>query len=333
MPSSACSSALRLTGSLPTVGKPGCHNTTVRARAATAEESARPRIRIDVRRDRRKKKASRAICMKTPGRSTGFAARSAQLRFIDRNLSRVISFPPNHNRAVFHVTSSCQPGANVMNNWSSIKLFAALSFFGCALATAQQPASTVGIFDTHQDIGAVLHAGAARFDAASGTYTLTGSGENMWFGRDDFHFAWKKMSGDVAISADIAFIGDKGNPHRKAVLMIRQSLDAGSPAVDIARHGNGMTSLQFRLAPGADDREVESYVTAPTRVRLEKRGDFFYAFVAGADGKLNPSGASIKLPLQGEFYIGIGVCSHDKDASETATFRNVKLETLAPSSA
>jgi TolB protein len=54
------------------------------------------------------------------------------------------------------------------------------------------------------------------------------------------------MSGDVALSTDIEFVGSGGNPHRKAVLMIRQSLDADSVYADIARHGNGMTALQFR---------------------------------------------------------------------------------------
>ena len=75
----------------------------------------------------------------------------------------------------------------------------------------------------------MLHPGSTSYDATKQSYTVTGSGENMWFGMDDFQFAWKKMSGDVAISADIAFVGDKGNPHRKAVLMIRQSLDGNSP--------------------------------------------------------------------------------------------------------
>jgi len=50
----------------------------------------------------------------------------------------------------------------------------------------------------------VLHPGSAQFDSAANTYTLTGSGENMWFGVDDFHFAWKKVSGDVALTAGIA---------------------------------------------------------------------------------------------------------------------------------
>ena len=73
---------------------------------------------------------------------------------------------------------------------------------------------------------------------------------------------------------------------------------------------------------------MQSNVAGPKRVRLEKRGDYFYAFVSGADGKLQPSGASTKLVLNGPFYVGIGVSAHDKDASETAVFSNVKVEPL-----
>ncbi|MGA2252546.1 TolB family protein [Terracidiphilus sp.] len=210
---------------------------------------------------------------------------------------------------------------------AALALFSALHA-RAAEAQAQTRIEPLGVFDGHGDIGTVLHAGTARYDAAAGTYTVTGSGENMWFGTDDFHFVWKKVSGDVAISADITFEGSQGNNHRKAVLMIRQSLDGNSPAVDVARHGDGLTSLQFRLTPGEDDHEVQSNLTAPVRVRLEKRGDFFYAFVTGKDGKLHPSGASIKLPLSGEFYVGIGVCAHDKDATQTARFSRVKIEAL-----
>jgi TolB protein len=189
----------------------------------------------------------------------------------------------------------------------------------------------VGIFTDHQDVGTVLHPGSAIYDAAHQTYTIAGSGDNMWFGADDFHYAWKKVSGDVGLTADIAFLGTGGNPHRKAVLMIRQSLDGNSPGVDIAVHGVGLTSLQFRDARGANTHEVESNISAPKTVRVEKRGDFFYAFVTGKDGKLEPAGASTKLALTGDFYIGIGVCSHDKDVVEKAVFSNVKFEQLPPS--
>ena len=195
----------------------------------------------------------------------------------------------------------------------------------------------IGIFTDHQDVGTVLHPGSAVYDAARQTYTISGSGENMWFGVDDFHYVWKKVSGDVVLTAGIAFLGTGGNPHRKAVLMIRQTLDGNSPGVDIAVHGVGLTSLQFRDATGVNTHEVESNISAPKTVRIEKRGDYFYAFVTGPrlsnkDGNLQPAGASTKLALSGDFYIGIGVCSHDKDAVEKAVFSNVKLEQLPPAS-
>ena len=117
----------------------------------------------------------------------------------------------------------------------------------------------------------------------------------MWFGEDDFHFVWKKMSGDVALSANIAFVGSPGNNHRKAVLMFRQSLDGGSAAVDVARDSDSLTSLQYRDQAGKNTHEVESSVSASWRMRIEKRGDFVYVFVADASGKLRPPGLRQRL--------------------------------------
>ena len=214
--------------------------------------------------------------------------------------------------------------------------FRALLYFGSFVAAAslaasvQSHPSALGIFEEDTDVGTVLHAGSAHYDTSTGQYTVTGSGENMWFGDDDFHFVWKKFSGDVAISADVAFVGAKGDNHRKAVLMIRQTLDGNSPSVDIARHGDGLTSLQFRDLAGANTHEVQSNVSAPRRVRLEKRGHFFYAFISGADGRLHPAGASTKLALTDPFYVGIGISAHNKDDLQTALFSHVKVESLAP---
>src|ERR1019366_1789554 len=46
--------------------------------------------------------------------------------------------------------------------------------------------------------------------------------------------------------------------HRKAALMLRQSLDPHSVYVDAARHGDGLTSLQYRDATNADTHEMET---------------------------------------------------------------------------
>lgn len=209
-------------------------------------------------------------------------------------------------------------------------LVAVAGMIPVAIAAGAAEAKPLGIFDGHQDVGTVLHPGSVEFDSSRNTYTVRGSGENMWFGVDDFQFVWKKVSGDVALTSDIAFPGTTGNPHRKAVLMIRQTLDGNSAAVDVAVHGVGLTSLQYRDQAGADTHEVQSNVTAPKTVRIEKRGDYFYAYVAGKDGKFQPSGASTKLVLTGDYYVGIGVCSHDKDLTEQAVFSNVNLQSLEP---
>ncbi len=189
----------------------------------------------------------------------------------------------------------------------------------------------VGVFEGHGDVGAVQHPGSVRYNEAAKTYTVTGSGENMWFDKDAFHFAWVKADGDVAVAADVAFVGPGKNRHRKACLMIRQGLEADSAYVDVAVHGDGLTSLQFRDARGAATHEVQANVAAPARVRLVRRGKYALLYLAPKGEPLRFSGAAVQVALDGPVYVGIGVCSHDKDVTETAVFSNVELATkLAP---
>jgi TolB protein len=196
----------------------------------------------------------------------------------------------------------------------------------------ERVSSAVGIFEGHQDVGTVLHDGSTEYNSAHHAYTLAGSGENMWFKADAFQFAWKKVSGHVSLTATIDFIGKGVNEHRKAVLMIRQSLDADSAYADIAVHGSGLTSLQYRDAKGETTHEIQSSVSRPKTVRIEKRGEYVFMSVAGNGEELHMAGGSTRVPLEGTFYVGIGVCSHDKDVVEQAVFSKVELIT-APTEA
>src|SRR5437879_10171886 len=145
---------------------------------------------------------------------------------------------------------------------------------------AEQSGAPVGIFESHGDIGTVLHPGSVEYDAAKRSYAIAGSGENMWSASDAFQFVWKKMSGDVTLMADITFLGKGLNEHRKAVLMARQSLDSDSPYADVALHGSGLTSLQFREEKGAPTHEIQANISAPKRLRIEKRGPYFSMWLA-----------------------------------------------------
>jgi hypothetical protein len=196
---------------------------------------------------------------------------------------------------------------------------------------AQEAGGPVGVFEGHGDVGAVLHPGTAVYDTAQRSYSVRGSGENMWRDADAFHFVWKRVSGDVSIAADIAFPTAGGNPHRKAVLMVRQSLDADAVYVDAARHGEGLTSIQFREEKGGATHEVQSNISAPQRLRLVKRGNYAYMLLAGAGGELRMAAGAPRIELRDPYYVGLGVCAHDKDAVEQAVFSNVEIEnTTAP---
>ncbi len=193
------------------------------------------------------------------------------------------------------------------------------------VARAQTGAGAVGAFEGHTDVGAARRAGSVEFDAARRTYGVAGGGENMWFTNDAFHFVWKKLSGDVTLAADVAFVAAGGNPHRKACLMLRQSLDADAAYADAALHGDGLASLQSRETKGALTREIQSNLSAPKRLRLEKRGKYVSMSLAGEGEALHPAGGSVRLTLDEPFYVGLAVCAHDINALEKAMFSNVEL--------
>jgi TolB protein len=193
------------------------------------------------------------------------------------------------------------------------------------LAFSSAGVAQIGIFGGNGDVGETPKAGASAVDAAKDEYRITGGGANVWGAKDAFQFLWKRASGDITLTADVHFVGAGAVPHRKAMLMIRQGLEPGAAYADIALHGSGLTSLQYR--PKADEATigVPSKIEAPVRIRIERRGDRITAY-AGEPGKdLAPIGPATVV-LQGPVYVGLGVCSHDANVLETALFTNVTLE-------
>src|SRR5438046_5597723 len=218
--------------------------------------------------------------------------------------------------------------------WLAALAFAAVSVFAAQIRARTQSsaiaAAPVGIFESHGDVGTVIHEGSVEYDAAKHSYTIAGSGQNMWVASYAVQFAWKKISGDLMLTADISFLGKGVNEHRKAVLMIRQNLDADSPYADVALHGSGLTSLQYREEKAAATHEIQANISAPKRLRIEKRGAYFSMWVAGEKGELPLATGSTRIALKEPFYAGIGVCSHDQDVVEKAVLSNVELKPAEP---
>ena len=194
-------------------------------------------------------------------------------------------------------------------------------------AAAQQ--GPIGIFEGRGDLGITPKTGGIEYDPATSEYRITGGGANIWAAEDAMYFAWKRLSGDVTFTADIRFVGAGAVAHRKAVLMVRQDITPGSAYADVALHGDGLTSLQFRPTAGAQTQEIKSTVTGPTRVRIERRGNTFTVFAGKPGGELTATAPQV-VQLTDPVYVGLGVCSHDANVLETAVFSNVQLTPARP---
>jgi Tol biopolymer transport system component len=153
---------------------------------------------------------------------------------------------------------------------------------------------------------------------------MSAAGVNMWGPRDEFHFAWKKMSGDFILQARVEFLGKGVDPHRKAGLIARASLDADSPYADAAVHGDGLTSLQFRKAKGAVTEQIESAARGSDVIQLERKGNTF-TFSAARYGEPFAVSQLSELALGDAVYVGLFLCSHNPDVTERAVFRDVRV--------
>jgi TolB protein len=188
--------------------------------------------------------------------------------------------------------------------------------------------SSRGAFDIVGDIGTRRVPGTTTYDPRGQSYTVTGSGANMWNDSDEFHFAARKASGDFILSAEARFEGAGVNPHRKWGILFRQSLDGNSMYADAAVHGDGLTSLQYRGKRGDETREVKAALSAPDLVQLERMGKTII-MRAAKRGELLVETGRIAVDFSAEILAGLFVCSHEISVAETAIFRNVRFDVPA----
>ncbi|QEG24649.1 TolB family protein [Mariniblastus fucicola] len=191
------------------------------------------------------------------------------------------------------------------------------------------PESKLGWFSDSGDVGAVENKGSVVYNAEEKSYVVAGSGLNMWFGDDQCQFVWRKMKGDFLVRAHAELLGEGVDPHRKLGVMFRKFLDADAPYVDIAVHGDGLTSMQYRLTKGADTLQVESKLMGPDVMQLERKDGKFIMSVAKFGDTFSQEELA-GLDLGDEVYVGIFVCSHNKDVVEKGKFSNVRIVVPVP---
>ena len=191
-------------------------------------------------------------------------------------------------------------------------------------ASVSGQGTRLGPFDGHGDVGSPKIAGSATYNAVSQEFALAAGGANMWAGRDEFRFVWKRMTGDFILQARVQFLGQGVDPHRKAGLMVRPSQDADSAYVDGVVHGDGLTSLQFRRTKGAVTAQTELAVKGADVLQLERKGGT-YIFSAAKYGDPFTTAQIADVSLGDDVFVGLALCSHNADVTERAIFRDVRI--------
>lgn len=199
-----------------------------------------------------------------------------------------------------------------------------IAFFYSLLFLSAKAQHSNGIFEGNNDVGVVVHPGATMYDSAKQSYTLSGAGTNIWFKRDEFHYAWKKLKGNFILQTRGILLGKGTELHRKLGWMVRAGLDTNAMMVTATVHGDGLTSLQYRKATDSNVEEKKSPAQAPDVIQLERKGNRFIMSTAKW-GEAFTTVEVADINIGDEVYAGIYVCSHNKDVVETAQFDNVRI--------
>jgi TolB protein len=203
------------------------------------------------------------------------------------------------------------------------------SLLVCILALSALPqGGRLGLFTESDDVGAPPLKGSAAYSADTKEYKVTGTGADIWATADQFHYLWREVRGDFSLAATTRFLTG-GNPHRKASIMLRRTLDTDSPFLHLAIHGDGMPSVQFRSAKADDVRTLDFPIEGPGvfTLRLVRQGSTITFFVAKEGGPLRNLGNTTNS-LGSPVMVGLGVASHSVDALNTVVFSDVSFEEL-----
>lgn len=202
------------------------------------------------------------------------------------------------------------------------------------IATIICAQSPVGIFSNHTDIGKPKLSGSTVYNSEEQSYSLKGAGYNIWFGRDEFQYAFNKVKGDFILTANFKMLGQGVEPHRKIGWMVRAGDGDDAAHMTATVHGDGMVALQWRRMRGAHMRDPQDQIVTKKKateiVQLERLGKVFIMRVAHPGEPLQEIGRTDAIEMPDESLAGIFICSHNPDVMEEGLAWNVRMEKTVP---
>ena len=165
-------------------------------------------------------------------------------------------------------------------------------------------------------------------EAPVGTYTMTASGTDITGTADEFHYAFKTLTGPGSIIAKVESVSDT-HAWAKAGVMIRETLEPGSKhALACVTPGSGVAFQGRTAADSGSFSTNQTDITAPYWVKLERDVSGNFTVSHSANGSTwGPVGNSVptNIPMNSSVYIGLALTSHDAALTCEAVFSNVTI--------
>ncbi|MEQ1677269.1 MAG: hypothetical protein ABL876_11240 [Chitinophagaceae bacterium] len=214
--------------------------------------------------------------------------------------------------------------------------FYLLLLFSLSTIVSMAQINNAGVFQYQADIGKPKVKGSVSFDSQLQSYTIKGGGYNIWFNRDEFHYAYNKIKGDFILTANVKLVGTGTDPHRKIGWMIRASEQEDAAHMSAVLHSDGLTVLQWRRLRGAYMRDPEDELFSMKRnvgiIQLERSGKTFIMRVANFGEPLQETGKTDAIDMPDEVLAGLFLCSHNAEVQEEGMAWNVRIEQTVPDS-
>jgi hypothetical protein len=190
----------------------------------------------------------------------------------------------------------------------------------------------VGMFDGSADVGTPCTPGSTVLNG-DGSYTVSGSGLDIWQTGDQFQFAYKLAHGDFSLTAHVASaVWAPGSRWGKAGIMARQSVSGAARYAMIQTHGEDLEDQdRFAGRPthgGSDNFEQTNLAGGEHRewMRLERIGSLFVGSFSTDGLSWEPAGSmDWGLSAPHTVLLGLGVTSHAGCDSSSLTFDQLTL--------
>jgi hypothetical protein len=156
-----------------------------------------------------------------------------------------------------------------------------------------------------------------------GTYTMTGSGTDIWDNADEFHYAYKTLTGVGSIEARVESVSNTNN-WAKAGVMIRESLEPGSVhATMVVTPAQGVSFQRRNFTDDVSSDTTTGGMQAPYWVKIERDSSGNFTAYYSADGSTWTLQGTENITMSSNVYIGLALTSHDTALTCQAVFTNV----------